>query len=620
MADFSVNATQLSAPQGQGSEPVAAAIERPTDTGVLPLFKEIGSIFVKGLEQNQKDEAAARKNAIIGEYINNEKVYTDALTTGQWGASQVATASRANFTKMLSSYPQYGEDLLKARNQVYVGTEQGEAEKQIEQDRKIREKDISDASSMGYTFYSGMSEQAQQANIDAYKTARRVDLQTEKDMKAAVEARAVRADTRAAGQYDMTVEDHVAKNNAVKGLTEVASQNFDAMAATANDLKTKMASGMSYEQALLIQDGNSSRINAALLSISGRNPELAAPWVSLFKSMDTNIRERLDPKNASAEKTAALEDQWKQLIITQKLAAVNSNPAILKAVVGTNLFPGEGMVTVSNIPAVKEWLLAASGVDPALPPPPQAVGTQSDAQIFKSTKDALNKLQTGKMDPARKEAATQEAVSLINTALRQTASVDGSLNAGALKNASTFFSSPEFGKMAVEGKIDKQTAANAQQVFQVQYEPAVRSAIIQKLDAPVEYRSNRGDGVEQKKLGDTVELKVVGNNVVFEQKNPVRGTKVLGVEFSNPDMQKQYQNKKPLDDAAAGLNQLIRLHAHLEGTTDYAAYWEKNKAQLMPNFFPDPKKYPVGAVVNGKKYLGGNYRNPDNWEDAPSAK
>lgn len=620
MADFSVNATQLSAPKGQGTEPVAAAVERPSDTSILPLFKDVANIFAKGLEQSQKDEAAARKNAIIGEYINNEKVYTDALTSGQWQSSQAATASRANFTKMLAAYPQYTQDLMQARSAVYAGTEISEAEKQVEEERKIRQADISAASAQGYLFYQGMSQEAQDKNIEAYKTGRRIELQTEKDMKAAAEARAVRADQRAGIQSDMSVEDYVAKNNASRGLVELASQNFDAMAATANDLRTKMASGMSYEQALLIQDGNSARINAALLSISGKNPELAAPWVSLFQKMDTNIRERLDPKNASAEKTAMLENEWKQLIITQKLAAVNSNPAILKAVVGTNLFPGEGMVTVANSPVVANWLLSAGGVDSALPPPPQIIGTQNDAQMFKSTKDAINKLQSGKIAPQNREAATQEAVNLVNMSLKQTASVDGGLNATALKNASTFYSSPEFGKMAMEGKIDRQTAANAQQVFQVQYEPAVRQAIIQKLDAPVEYKFNRGEGKAQPKLADTVELKVVGNNVVFEQKNAMRGNTFLGVEFSNPDLQKQYQNKKPLDDAAAGLNQLIRLHAHLEGTTDYAAYWEKNKHQLMPNFFPDPKKYPVGAVVNGKKYLGGNYRNPDNWEDAPSGK
>lgn len=617
MADFSVNATQLSAPQGQGTEPVAPVQEKVSDTSILPLFKDIGQIFVKGLEQDRKDEAEKRKQAVIGEYLGNEKVYTDALTTGQWGSAQTSTASRANFQKMLAAYPMYADELVKARNAQYVGTETGEAEKRVEEQRKQRSSDISAASNMGYTFYMGMSPDAEDKNIEAYKTARRAEIQTEKDMKAAAEARAVAAEGRATGQYNMTVEDHVAKNNAVKGLTEVAAANFDAMVATADDLKAKMGQGLTHDQALAIQNGNIARVRAALLSISGRNPELAAPWSKLFDDMDSNIRARLDPKQKSADETALLEDQWKQLIITQKLAAVNSNPALLKAVVGTNLFPGEGMVSVANTPVVTNWILSGTGADPALPPPPQIIGTQDDGKMFKATKDAINRLQSGKVPPAQRDKAIQEAVNLVNLSLKQTASVDGALNASALKNASTFYASPEFGKLAMEGKIDKQTAANAQQVFQVQYEPAVRSAILSKLDEEAAYQPTNGDPAKKVKLADTVELKVVGNNVVFETKNPAKPATILGIELpgNTLDMEKQYRNKKPLDDAAAGLNQLIRLHAHLEGTTDYAAYWEKNKSQLMPNIFPDPKKYPVGVVINGKKYLGGNYRNPANWED-----
>jgi hypothetical protein len=66
------------------------------------------------------------------------------------------------------------------------------------------------------------------------------------------------------------------------------------------------------------------------------------------------------------------------------------------------------------------------------------------------------------------------------------------------------------------------------------------------------------------------------------------------------------------------LNQLIRLHAHLEGTTDYAKYWEAHKHELMPSIYPDPNKLKPGTVVDGFKYVGGNYRDRSNWIAEPA--
>lgn len=610
MADFGVNATQLSDAQGQGTNPLAPVQEKVSMLGIAPAFGEVVNIFAKGLKDNAKEAAEARKNAIVGEYINNEKVYGDALTSGQWGSSQVSIASRANFTKMIASHPEYVEELTKARNSVYGGTEVGEAQKKVEAEQKIKEADIQNASNMGYTFYPGMSDDAKNKTIDAYKSARRLEYQFEQDTKRAAETRAQNSEARSAGSYQMSVDDHVAKENAVAGAREIAAKNFDTVSATADDLFAQVAKGMAPEQALAIHGANINRIKAGLIAIAGKNPDMAAPWVKLFDEIDANVKERLDPKTKSADELKLLQDKYNILITKSKLAAVEGNPRILKAVVASNLFQGEGMVTLANAPVVKEWLLAGSGVDPTLPPPPQMVG-KDDAELFNITKTSLNRLQSGKIPVDQKEKATIEAVNVVNTLLKQTTTADGAMNPRALKEASKFFASPEFGKLSFEGKVDKQTAANAQHVFQVQYEPAVRQAIMSKLDSEV---------YDDEPLSRSVAIKTVGGNVVFERKSAgaVEGG-FLARGMRGNDIT---AGRAALKDAEAGLNQLIRLHAHLEGTTDYAKYWETNKHQLMPSIYPDPAKLKPGQVVDGHKYIGGNYRDRSNWiaEPKPTSK
>lgn len=610
MADFNV---QLADPQGRGTDPVAPVQEQVSNTSSMNVLSTLGNIFAKGLEQNGKDAALARKNAVIGEYMNSQKVYDDALTTGQWNASQTSTASRANYTKFIAAYPEYADDLKGARESFFGGSETGEAQKKLDSEKKQRDTDIGAAAGMGYTFYPGMGEDAQNKTLDAYRYARRLEIQTDKDMKAAAEQRAVNNEARATTQFGMTVDDYVAKEKAFTGARELAGVNFDSVASTATDLFKQIQNGMPQEQALAIHSANINRIKAGLNAIAAKNPEAAAPWIRLFDDMDVNIRQQLDPTKKSADALALLKNQYETLITKGKLAAVEGDPKVAHAVVATQLFPGDTMVAMATTPSVRAWVLGVSSNGGGKPA--QMVGTKDDASVFKTTKDAITRLQTGNYSPEDREKATVEATTLVNTLLEQTTTAGGEMNPAALKQASTFFASPEFGRLSLAGKVDKQTAANAQHVFQTQYEPAVQNAIVRKL--------------EDNKISNDVEVKVIGNNVTFQVKKRDMGILDTVGKVLNPlnlhdnlDKGEQGRTVREVKEAEAGLNQLVRLHAHLEGTTDYAKYWDQHKHELMPSIFPDPNKLKVGQVQGGYKYIGGNYRDRSNWiaEPKPTGK
>lgn len=610
MADFSVNATELSAPQGQGTAPIAPVETRPNTINPLNVVGQLTDMFITQKASYDKKQQAERQASVLKAYVDEENKYGEAFKTGQWDSNRAASASRANYSKFIAANPDLIPQLAQARTSVYGGTEMGVVEKQLEQEAKLKEKIVTDATSVGYQFYPGMSKEAEQASIDSYQAARRVEEQLKKSTAAAQEARAVAGERRAAANFGMTVEDRELKNNVVEGLRTMASMNFDAMQKAGPDLFSKVKSGnMSPEQALQIHQGNMQRVQAGLVSLGTAHPELTSPYTKLFGEMDTTIKAMLDPGKKTADELKVLQDSFNLMVTKQKMMALEKDPALLKAYTASQLFSNDSIVTLGGSTAVSRYMMAGTGADPSLKDNSRPIGTGDDAAIYKTTLHALDNLYAGKVQ--NKEGAAIEATNLVNKMLKDTASVDGGIAPSSLKAASAFYASPQFGKLALEGKIDKQTATNAQEVFQVKYEPAVREAIMNRLNMEV------SPGQTMLK---NVKFSMVGNNVVIDsnlQPNSSKAGFISG--FIDEGMQgiRKTEEAAALKQAASGLNQLVRMHAHLEGTTDYAKYWEKNKHQFMPGIFPDPVALKPGQVEDGHEYLGGNYQDPRNWKKVP---
>jgi hypothetical protein len=113
MADFSVNATQLSAPQGAGANVISPVQQAAPDTsGFLssPLVASVVDVFSKGLVATRKEEADKRKATIVNGYIREETTLNDAVASGQMTASQAAARSRATFNKYAAGYGEFIED------------------------------------------------------------------------------------------------------------------------------------------------------------------------------------------------------------------------------------------------------------------------------------------------------------------------------------------------------------------------------------------------------------------------------------------------------------------------------------------------------------------------------
>jgi hypothetical protein len=595
MADFNVN---LSAPQGAGAQALQAVEtprEMPRDLSGL---SDAVNIFSKLMKDKGKDAAAERKNAVIKEYVNNEKVYTDALTSGQWNAAQVGMSSRANYNKMIASYPEYMTELAEAKRSVYDGTETGEAQKQVDREIALREAAKKDAADRGFTFHPGMSEDYVNKTIDAAKYEKRVELETEKRNKQQAELRAQRSDVRSGESHEEAMLQIQRKEESRAALVAVADKNFDVLGGLVKDLVGDTKS--TYEQKSFFLSQQVNRIKQGLLSVSSTNPEMAGPWQKLVEDMEMQAQKLIDPKVKSADEAKRAQDEWSAMVANAKILAITKNPHLMKYVVGSELFKDPAAITLAGSADIKEWLTGAGSGDPANKPTP-ILGTPNEKKTLKVLENAIGNINNGKMDPVK---ATQEAVNATNEIMKQTTKLDGSISPAALKDLSAFYGSAAFGQLAASGKVDMPTMQNVKQVFQVTYEPKVVSAVMGRLDEVITRSPGRDGGARNRKpdepISATVNIVFSGNGIEFKDKTNAQHT--IGSSFT----------RRGLDEAQAGINQLIRMGAHMEGTTNYGEYWERNKHFLMPGYYMEGVK--EGTLKNGFKFLGGDARDPKNWE------
>jgi hypothetical protein len=598
MADFNVD---LAAPQGAGADRVAP-INKEKDNF---LIEGIVDIFSKGLQAKGKDDAAKRKTSVLSAYHANEARYRDSLATGSKNASEVAALSRANYAKMVGANPEYTPELREARMAVYEGTETGEAQKEVERGIALREDEKKRAVANGYVMWANMGQDAEDAVLSASRAEMAFIKDTEERRKQSAENRAEAAEDRAVGNYSRTVRDDQNKEFARQGLVALADKNLESLRAKITSLMADTSKPPEEKMGLF--SASVGQLKSALLSVASTNQEMAAPWQKLVDEIDVLGQKMLDPKAKAADEVARLKAEWDTKMYTGKLLTIG-DPDMYKYVVASELVKDPAALSVANTAKVREYL-AQSGFGSGSGAMTPIIGNKNEKEILLGFESAINHMNTNKTGD--KEKASQEAVNIANSLMKQTQNANNmGIAPAALGPLTKFYSSSAFGSLAVSGKLNETDMQNAKKTVQVLYTPAVRDAVMKRIDETITYSPGRDGGNRNRPadrtVGSTVNIKFSGASVVFEDKPGTNQT--MGSSFT----------RKGLEEAAKGLNSVIRIGAHLEGTTNYSEYWEKNKHRLMPGYFMEGVK--EGTIRNGYKFLGGDARSQENWEEQKSAK
>jgi hypothetical protein len=592
MADFSAQSASLSAPSGAGDSPVVTQ-RTPVPASTLPqALSGIADMLGKGVDNYYNVQMIKARNGILGQIGQQQSAINAAVASGQMDQQEAHVRSMAIYNKSLAAYPQLASDIQGLNAAFKATTQTGDTDNLVKQKQdeaqKIRDQQTQMAISQGYHLSPDMSEAQRGVIVTAAETnttAQRVLAQQQAQFN-------FQKDQNVYSQEQANLK---MKETSIGLIADMAGKNMDAFDATVQNLSDQVrANKMTPDQARATLQSQFGNISGVIQSLAGKNPELAAPYRSLFESKYQLGLQRLDPTKASDE----TKSQYDKTITQAKIDALTNDPK-LKTLVATSqmLNTNNSLLMATNAEATMK-AMAMAGKTPTqngLPGTyvPQIAGNpEVEADALKALKSGIDTLRGGKV--ADGMAGNAEGSNAVNNLLSQTGNL---LNQGAtpdkLKGLADFFSSSQYAYMVQHGQIDATAEQAAKKTFQMIYTPAVTNAVGTKLQGTLPN--------SQTNIADAVDVNFTGAGVQFTPKKGLNAddAKQAGVSVDG------------LKTAAQGLNTVVRMGAHMEGTTDYQKYWDDNKYYILPQAFP----VKPGQVVNGFKWSGtGDYRDKSTWK------
>lgn len=607
MADYSVNATQLQAPQGAGSTVTAPATVGILDNGVAEGIGNIFKTYAKGLEKEDKAKAEKFKSDVIGSYAKKQARINDAIATGAMPASEAASRSRALSNEYFASYPDLIGDLEKTSKAFKGSTELGEVEDLIKAQKDERKGLLTKAQAAGYPVHSGMDEKSQNIMIEAWQSSVRAEAALTEQIKRSTENRAMTREQREVADAD-------AKRNSIALISDVAQKNLPVAFTMVTELAARARKGdISFEDAKLQYGQYMVTVESQIQALSAGNSELGSGYRSLFKDAFKIAEQVLDP----TADVKALENQFQRRVNQAKVAALTVNPSLVNSVAMSQMYGNSAEIVMKVAGEASKTIDLLNGLMNTPPGGmvPSVTGSSAEKPVLDVLKDNIKIYNSGSLQS--NEQLKAELVSSTRNYMIQLGDLNGrrGVTPEVLKESAAFFADPQFGKFMQANPVNSSEIAPVKQVFQMQYENKVVEAIDKALDktfqtstglAPL--RAVTGASVEGSKkplIADTLAVNFDGATVSF-------GVKKQGA--SPQEQRAQMASIQELNTSAVMVNQLVRIAAHLEGSTDYKATWEARKHILLPKFFSAYEGLEIGQSVDGKRYLGGNPKSASSWD------
>lgn len=598
MAEFGIQATELSAPQGAGNTVLNPATTMPLDNGVGENISNFFNIFQKGLERDQKQRSDQLKMSIIKDYSRQQQAINDAIDSGGLAGDAAVRRSRILFNKFMGAYPEFEKELTGVATAFKGFSQVGEAQEQVKTEEDLRKSLIREAQAAGaMPVDAGLGRTAQDAYIRAYQTD-----------KAAQEAfmRTVRKneEARASGRYSNDLIDRDLRDTSARLLNDLTNTHLDKIYATAEDLRSRIKGGgldkLTAEGELNKQF---SKIEQSIAAIASKNPELVSMYRGIFDDARKAALTTIDPANDAK----AYKDAFDATLYKTKLLAMEQ-PGVASRVAVSQLF--------GNDPSLVLQLTGQSGklistLDSFIQAPngkaitPQVTGTPDDKPVLDFLRKNMQMYNSGTVKDSN--GTKQELTNGIKSYLKQLGKLqnEDGLDPKQLQAAVDFFSSADYRKFAQENKLSASELSPAMQTFQLHYMNSAVDTIGNSLENIVTTRS------EYIRDPKTNEQKLVLKDEKLDMDQLQVEFDGVGVSFkmpgysNNPAMQSaQRKALSEMNNISKAVNKLINLGANMEGK-DPAKYWEERKYDLLPKVFP----IRPGTVINGYKFTGqGSWR------------
>lgn len=584
MADFTKDA-QLAPPQGAGATPLRPVekegMSKTLAVGAQSIFKGVGD-YLKLEADKSKAEAEGRKDSILKAYVRDESNLAQMLESGQITPAQAGARSRATFREYTTNYGEFIQDFEKAAKAIRGQSELAEGQKRVEEERTLFIQERSDASKAGYVFTPGMDQATELAQINAHKTSLRVQRDT-------VERRAAAAEMRAEDSHTQAMQARTEKEESFKGVNDIAGSQLQAfqMFVVSNAQSVKDGK-MSPDQARALNMERYNNISAAIQAVARMNPELASPFRSIFENIKTTGDLLSDPKTASDD----LRNQLNSTMTKSKLVLA-ADPNIRSAMVVSEIFGGNPNVTLNLTNEASNALALLSTTDPKTGAyVPQVVGNpNTEKQVVTTLQDAIKNIPNA---PAGKQQIVlDQAANATNTLMKQMAkNIDaGTVDPKQLKDLTDFIASPQYAVLVNQDKIDTVAASQAHKVWQITFGKVLVDGVNKKLEGFLfdpKDREGNPSPFARIAIKDSIDVQFNGSGITFVAKPLYQ---VYG-KFQKTPLDIEYRRQQEmiteLNSAQKAVNQIIHVGAHMEGSINYAKYWEANKHLIIPSMFTAP--------------------------------
>lgn len=591
MADFSANATDIQASSG-GLNPVAPVQEQLPASPIPDAISKLGSVFTEGLAGVFKQQTLDAKNAVLKSVSDPIGQLNTLFSSGQISNDQYTVRSQSIYNAAVATHPELASEIAGVSTAFKGTTVAGTVDDNQKAAAALHNKNLDSAQGQGYLITKDMTPQQQDVIIQASQS--NIAMNQFLDRQSKVQAYAVASNTLANNQFD---RQH--KQEATQLLTQIAgSDNTSLSAEFQGLLKQADAAGGDPKVLNGLKNQWMQRIATSknVLTAAGTfNPELAGAYKTNYDSWE-KMGDQLDPSKRSADLDAQIKTQ---VDTAQKIAL--ADPQVL-AIAATSKLLGPNAITgLQAIPAAFNTIAKLVGNNYTGPAStvanPPIVGTSDEKAVWGGMKGALKDLGA---DTSGDPTTPDQAGNMINHAMHNVGDMlTKGGNAAQLKQAADFFASPEYAAYVKTGKVSPDAAQAAQKSFQTIYYPAVTQAVGNAL-------SGTAGIYEDKKVRDFVTATYDGGGIHFAPRDGLTSAEQITANNAI----------KGLAPAVAGLNTVTRIGTHMEGGTDYSTNWEANKYDYLPQLYP----VRPGQVVNGKKFVGGDYRNENSWSNVGGAR
>ena len=594
MAEFGVQATQLSEAQGRGANVLPVA--QPTNPTVFePLMHAAASIFKK------KDTTPVTQYAEDVDRINQ------GLETGAIKPEQALAEARKLHSRYLGRYPQFTTELSKVHSSFMEGSQLGEAKDEVASERQLRQQELSDASKAGFDVPHGSTEQERTAIVSMYKTKVR-NQQASKDF---MENKRFEWEST---KFNQEQVDRDQKDQSAILLAQTAGTYTDGFNSVGSSLSRQVQSDpQSAPQAQAELARYYTQIRGEIAAVASTNPGLASHYSNLFSELYETNKKLLDPVKKTEEERKRLEDE---LAITKaRIQGIALKSPSMQQAYALNSLGGQTVVSqFLGTQAARDLSILLMQKDDSPNRPPLIGNTEVETDVLKASKAALDGMMKGKF-VAGKDRSEQESVQMANNILSEVSKQvndNNKLNPKVLMPALDWAASPEVGQAAKAGLLTPQARMGAKQVFQMGMQQPIAEKLNNKLESLTV--APGPDGKATPVMNFITDFEFDGANVKVKWDTSKRNM---------IDIMALGETRSTIPAAEDVLTKLVRAAAHMEGHTDYKKAWEAIRHNVLPSLYKSPEPLPIGYKANAGgatyEYLGGPDGRASSWRKLPSA-